>query len=319
MKKTLKYISLAVLAVIIICLLMYNPYYKEFETHLYGSKKCIFSGGEYYYVSGDKLFRENEKEPLAEEISKIIPMGDNLLIYNEETVWVYNTSKNEKRLLWENRNFTDYFTECNYIGNEAFVFCQNNEAGYIVRGSTGEVFSGNEGETTEKDGFIYDFYSLYSVTTPQGSKTGIYRSVLKDDISVYAPDIYGLIFIETQEELKAVKVPEDYFFYPENVFAKDEKVYVLAQHIDKDNNYSDRLLVLNTKTYKLEETDTKFEERVVTFKNGTPVIFKDGKFYFEGKEISKMPIKTRGVMTVPCKDKIFVFNGEGGFIYSFDI
>ena len=79
------------------------------------------------------------------------------------------------------------------------------------------------------------------------------------------------------------------------------------------------MLVLNTKTCKLEDTNTKFDERVVTFKNGTPVIFKEGKFCFEGEEVSRMPIKSRKVMTVPCGNKIFVFNGKGEFIYAFEL
>lgn len=319
MKKVLKYISMAMLVTLIFCILMYNPYYQEFETQLCGSKKCVVLGGKYYYISGNMLFKENEKEPLSEQITDIVPMGDNLLMYDGETVWVYDTLNKEKIFLWKNPDFTESFLACDYIGDEAFVFCENNEISYIIRGSTGEVFSGSKGEIVGKDGFLYNFDLPCTVTTPEGSCTGFYRPVLKNDINVYSFDIYGMIFVETSEGMKSVDVPDDYFFTPENIFTEDEKVYVLAQYIAKNNKQADKLMVLNTNTYELEEMDTKFDGRVVTFKNGNPIIFKDGKFFFEGEEISEMPLKIRSVMTIPCGNRIFVFNGEGNFIYAFDI
>ena len=79
------------------------------------------------------------------------------------------------------------------------------------------------------------------------------------------------------------------------------------------------MFVLNPETRKFEKTGRKIDGRMVTLTDGSPVLFKEGKFFYEGKEISRMPMKTHGVKTVPCGNRIFVFNGDNNFVYAFDV
>lgn len=318
MKKTIKYIFAVIISVIIVCILMYNPYYQMFETRMSRSNICAVSCGEYYYISGNRLFKENEKEPLIEGVSQVVPCKEGLLLTDEYNVWIYDAVKKEKKFLWETPNVSEFSIVCDYLGDEAFALCGNNEEGYIVRGNTGEVFYGRTGEVTEKDGFVYNFSYPCMVTDSDGGVTGIYKPVFRKDFTVYTTDIYSKLLLEKGQEKIFVSAPEGYTFLPENVFSDGEKVFVLVQH-KKDSKTVDELLVLNPETCKLEKTDMKIEGRVVTFEKGKPLVFKNGAFTFEGKEISRMPMKTRGVKTVCCGEKVFIFNDDGGYVGSFEI
>lgn len=318
MKKALTLIFYGILLSIIICVVSYNPWFEKVETRLTNDGSCAYAGGKYYWLSGDRLFTENGKELLEDYTREIVPLGDNLLMHDGSTVWVYDTANREKSFLANLPDVLHISMESDYTEGEAFVFGENDENGYIIRGSTGEIFSGGKGETTEKDGFLYNFNHPCTVTTPEGTVLGLYRTVLKTDVTVYDANIYGMLLIDNHGKQKAVSTSNGYYFSPENIFSEDEKVFVLAQYRNESGQTKDQLFELNPSTLELEKSGRTPDGRIVSFKNGIPLIFKDGYFLFEEKEISRMPMKTRCVKTVVCENRVFVFGKDNNMIHYFE-
>ena len=70
--------------------------------------------------------------------------------YYNFSIWdmvLFSAVKKEKKFLWKTPDVSELPIVCDYLGDEAFALCGNNQEGYIVRGNTGEVFYGRTEKT----------------------------------------------------------------------------------------------------------------------------------------------------------------------------